>query len=80
MAKKDKPRPFGAVRKLPSGKFQARYWGPDGLRRTAPHTFATEKQALKWLTLREAEILKGEWVAPEGSEILLGEYASKWLH
>lgn len=79
MAKKDKPRPFGAIRKLPSGKFQARYWGPDGLRRTAPHTFATEKQALKWLTVKEAEILKGEWVAPEAGEILLGPYALKWL-
>lgn len=32
---------FGRVRKLPSGRWQARYHGPDGVDRPAPATFAT---------------------------------------
>ncbi|MCW3815715.1 hypothetical protein ONA91_14760 [Micromonospora sp. DR5-3] len=62
-------RRFGNVRQRASGRWQARYVGPDGLTRTAPYTFATEKQAEKWLTLVESEIIRGEWVAPEAGEI-----------
>jgi hypothetical protein len=32
-------RSFGATRRLPSGRQQASYLGPDGLRRVAPQTF-----------------------------------------
>ena len=31
---------FATIRQLPSGRWQVRYTGPDGIRRTAPHTFA----------------------------------------
>jgi hypothetical protein len=40
-----KPRSFGTIRKLPSGRCQARYRGPDGLRRSAPSTFARKSDA-----------------------------------
>lgn len=79
MANKGGHRRFGNIRKLPSGRYQASYIGPDSFRRNARTTFATEKDASKWLTLTEAEILKGDWVAPEGSEVVLGTYAEKWL-
>ena len=32
-------RAFGATRRLPSGRWQASYLGPDGVRRIAPQTF-----------------------------------------
>ena len=32
-------RRFGRVRRLPSGHYQARYAGPDGIDRPAPQTF-----------------------------------------
>ena len=35
-------RRFGRVRELPSGRWQARYQGPDGLTAPAPETFADE--------------------------------------
>ena len=38
------------IRKLASGRFQARYPGPDGVDRTPPNTFATKKEAEIWLT------------------------------
>jgi integrase len=72
-------RRFGNVRKLPSGRWQARYLGPDGIERTAPNTFATEREAGKWLTVVESEIIKGEWVAPEAGEIALGDYGERWI-
>ncbi|KAB1142477.1 tyrosine-type recombinase/integrase [Micromonospora sp. AMSO12t] len=72
-------RRFGNVRRLPSGRYQARYLGPDGLERKAPHTFETERQAAKWLTVVESEIIKGEWTAPEAGEVKLDAYGRKWI-
>jgi len=75
MAKRD----FGSVRKLPSGRWQARYRGPDGVRRNAPSTFATKTDANRWLRLKEAEILKGEWVNPDAGKITVSEWGARWL-
>lgn len=60
-------RRFGRVRKLPSGRYQARYPGPDGLDRPAPDTFATKTDADVWLTMKEAEIRGGDWLDPEAA-------------
>lgn len=79
MANRKDHRRFGNVRQRASGRWQARYVGPDGLTRTAPHTFGTEKQAQQWLTVVESEIIKGEWVPPEAGEVNLGEYATRWI-
>ena len=43
-------RTFGNVRKLPSGRYQARYRDPSGYRHRAPLTFATIADANRWLT------------------------------
>jgi integrase len=72
-------RRFGNVRKRASGRFQARYFGPDGIERTAPTTFETEKQAQQWLTLVESEIIRGAWVPPEAGEVELTEYGQRWI-
>ncbi|MFI6811937.1 hypothetical protein ACIBG7_05990 [Nonomuraea sp. NPDC050328] len=53
-------RRFGRVRRLPSGRYQARYPGPDGIDRAAPHTFATKKEAEIWLSKKETEIHESE--------------------
>ena len=39
MPNKDGHRRFGNVRKLPSGRYQIRYPGPDGRMRTGPETY-----------------------------------------
>lgn len=72
-------RRFGRVRRLPSGRFQARYAGPDGLDRPAPNTFATKTDADVWLTIKEAEIRSGDWLDPDAGAILFGEYATSWV-
>lgn len=72
-------RRFGRVRKLPSGRFQARYPGPDGLDRPAPNTFATKRDAEQWLVLKEAEITRGEWIDPDAGKVPFDVYAKQWI-
>lgn len=79
MANKGGHRRFGNVRKLPSGRFQARYLGSDGRVRTAPKTFATKRDAERALTLIEGQLISGEWTDPERGKVKLGDYATKWI-
>ena len=72
-------RRFGKVRRLPSGRWQARYPGPDGMDRAAPQTFGSKSDAEVWLTLKEAEIRRGDWLDPEAGKVSFGEYASSWI-
>jgi integrase len=44
-----------------------------------PGSRATERQALKWLTLIEGDIIKGEWTVPEAGEIVLDKYGAQWI-
>jgi integrase len=72
-------RRFGNVRQFRSGRWQARYTGPDGLTYVAPHTFSTKTDAVVWLDVKAAEIALGEWVDPIKGRVPLGEYAAKWI-
>ncbi|MGH3712849.1 MAG: tyrosine-type recombinase/integrase [Micromonosporaceae bacterium] len=74
-----KKRRFGRVRALPSGRFQARYPGPDGVDRPAPSTFATKRDAERWLTKVEGEILQGIWSNPDLGRVPLGQYLTEWI-
>ncbi|WP_299520514.1 site-specific integrase [uncultured Serinicoccus sp.] len=80
-------RGFGALRRLPSKRWQASYTGPDLGRHTAPHTFDSKADAEAWL-VHERTLVEGEgWVAPkrraEVAERLapptFGDYARQWL-
>jgi integrase len=72
-------RRFGRVRQLASGRWQARYQGPDGTDRPAPETFASKTDAEVWLVRKEAEILDGDWINPDDGKVSLGEYARVWI-
>ncbi len=72
-------RRFGAVRRLPSGGYQARYPGPDGVIRPADDTFATKTEAEVWLTRKETELIEGEWIDSDAGAVLLGEYSATWI-
>jgi hypothetical protein len=79
MAKKTHRRRFGWVRKLPSGRHQASYLGPDGRRHTAPRTFDTATSADRWLVQVETTILRREWFDPERASVQLRDYAQAWI-
>ncbi len=72
-------RRFGAIRKLPSGRFQARYRDPEtNLYRTAEQTFATKTAAGQWLSIVEADLARGLWHDPKRGEVLLVDIADAW--
>ncbi|MFD6421361.1 tyrosine-type recombinase/integrase [Streptomyces sp. NPDC060198] len=77
--KPQRRREFGTVRQLPSGRWQARYWAPDGSRRTAPETFETRTDAQTWLTLTQADIERKHWVDPDAGAVDFETYAMKWV-
>lgn len=75
-------RQFGRLRKLPSGRWQAAYTGPDTAVYPAPSTFATKLDAEAWLTDRRREIDRESWSppgSPSASAQTLAEYAEPWL-
>ncbi len=67
----------GSVTKLPSGKYRVRYFGDDGARRSRTH--ATKREANDFLATTRADLLRGNWQAPEAGAVALGEYAARWL-
>ena len=79
MANKDGHRRFGNVRRLPSGRFQIRYPGPDGRIRTGPDTYERKSDADKALVLIEAQIAAGEWTDPDRGKVKLADYAATWI-
>lgn len=78
-ARRQRARTFGTIRKLPSGRYQARYLGADGKRRSAPMTFAAKADASAWLAKIETETVAGEWRAPELGRETFGTYGKRWL-
>ncbi|MFD8393499.1 tyrosine-type recombinase/integrase [Streptomyces sp. NPDC059680] len=74
-----KRRPFGRVRKLPSGRYQARYVGPDGVLRPAPETFRTKRDADDWLADKQTEMRQGDWRDPDAAKVPFAKYANAWV-
>ena len=56
-------RRFGAIRKLASGRFQARYRDPQGRDQTAPQTFRTAADAARFLDRVQQDVERGGWRA-----------------
>ena len=73
-------RGFGEISVLPSGRFRARYTGPDTRRHSAPVTFVARIDAEGWLVDQERLISRGEWTPParqvREAPLLLGSYAA----
>jgi hypothetical protein len=72
-------RRFGSVRKLPSGRWQARYWDSADRRVTAPETFPTKADAQRWLSAVETDMGRGDWHDPRAGAIPFGEWTEQWL-
>jgi integrase len=74
----------GDVRKLPSGKWQARLTYPDGVRRSAGFTFLTKRDASEWLRARHTDIIRAgdDWtrlLTKPQPGLTIEEYARGWL-
>ena len=69
-------RPFGNIRKLPSGRYQPRYWHL-GKQIPADTTFTSKSDARRWLATVEADLVRGQWINPDAGKIPIGEYATR---
>ncbi|ROQ40968.1 integrase-like protein [Frondihabitans sp. PhB188] len=67
-------RSFGTTRTLPSGKVQARYWGPDKRQRTVG-SFDTLKAAKDALARVQADLSRDAWVDETKGAMTFGEFA-----
>jgi hypothetical protein len=72
-------RQFGSVRKLPSGRGQARYQLDDGRRLKSPRTFVTKSDATLWLDKARTNLAAGLRSDPERERLTLEAYARGWL-
>ena len=60
-------RGFGTIRKLPSGRWQARFTHPDtGRQKAAPTTYATKADANRWLSSMVADLDRGDALDLDG--------------
>ena len=72
-------RRFGAVRRLSSGRWQARFRDPEtNLYRNAPSTFETKTAAAKWLSAIETDIARDDWHDPKRGQVLFRSVAEQW--
>ena len=72
-------RQFGSIRKLPSGRWQARYRDHRGRYVAAPRTFPTKGDASKFLAAVQTDLDRRSFLNPEGSRITVSEWVDEWL-
>lgn len=77
MGNKSRTSSFGHVERLDSGRWRARYTGPDGRRRSK--TFDTKTDARRWLATEQADVVRRAWRAPEVGKRTVGAYATDYL-
>ena len=71
---------FGSLRKLPSGRWQARFTLPGTDRMvTAPMTFTAKIDAETWLATQRADLARGQWRPAPVRALTFREYAERWL-
>lgn len=70
---------FGAVEKLPSGRYRARWRDPSGRRETADQTFTSIGSARAYLATVQADLLRRTYRAPRRSSMTLSTYGSRWI-
>lgn len=72
-------RQFGSLRRLPSGRWQARLEDPATGRSVSLGSFTTKADADRTLALTLADRTRGAWVDPRQGRLTLGEYAPRWI-
>lgn len=73
-------RPFGHVRRMPSGRWQASYTDDTtGERILAPTTFRTKAEANIWVSTVEADKARGDLLDPRLAQRRFADWADEWL-
>ena len=69
-------RSMAGIQKLPSGRFQVRYRGPDG--RQYKRSFDREREATAFAGEMESSRARGEWVDPAAGKVTLVQLWERW--
>ncbi|MGH9188312.1 MAG: hypothetical protein ACRD0U_21300 [Acidimicrobiales bacterium] len=72
-------RRFGTIRRLPSGRYQARYSDASGEQIGVPGSFRNKGEAERALSLIESDLAGGTYVDPRGGAHTVAEWADFWL-
>jgi len=64
------------IRKVPSGRFEARYRGPDGKEHS--RRFDTKRSAIEFLDRLGIDRVEGTWRDPAGAKTLLRDWILDW--
>ncbi len=72
-------RQFGTVRRLASGRYQARYTDQFGHQIAAPGSFTTKTEAMRWLAAAQTDMARGVFVEPTAGQMLFSAWAEEWL-
>ncbi len=67
---------MGHLRKVDSGRWEARYRGPDGKERS--RRFPTRREAQAFLERTGADQQRGEWRDPQGAKVLMADWVDAW--
>ena len=79
MGRKGKRRQTGSVRRLPSGKIQARIMDPVSQDIVSLGTYDTMAEADSAIALARVDQLRGAWVDPRSGRVKFETYAKDWL-
>jgi integrase len=69
---------MGTIRRRESGRYQARYRGPDGRERA--RTFRRKEDARAWIAAGESAKQRGDWIDPRAGALPFSEYAESWFN
>ena len=64
------------IKRLDSGKWQARYRDPE--KREHARNFRTKVEAQRWLDTTTASFVRGDYVDPKAGRTLFGTFAEQW--
>jgi integrase len=70
---------YGSLRKLTSGRWQARWRDDNGKLRAAPNTFANKTDAKIWLASVRTDRERGTFIDPDAGKVTVGALAESWL-
>ena len=72
-------RQFGSIRKLPSGRWQARHPDTSGKLVSAPTTFSTRVDASRYLARVQSDLERGDWHDGRLGRISFADWVERWL-